>query len=721
MRRGILGAIVFGAIAVPLAFGYNGETITASGQTTQITHPDASNLQFYLDASVVAGATTPLTTGNVITSDSNPTAAVEAAMANWNNVGAANVHFNALQTTSAGHNSGDCQNVISIASSAADVSVLGGPTGIVAVTVNSFVNSAGASPCGGGNIAAGTIIDSDILLNPYYQFSTTAATNTKDVQAVITHELGHVLGLNHSSLLAATMYPFTARFQRHLSWDEKAFAAQYYPSGKQTLGTISGTATVAGGGPIKYGLITATDLTPPPAGGKVICGLTAADGTYSIQVPAGLYNVYVEPFNSFVGPSNIYSLATGTGILDPTQVTTNFQATFAGGNSTTGATQLTVTAGSSSTANITAIAGATPLAVPIYGIGAAGANGGISSFSSIGGAIQVTGNTSFDLALSGPGIDSTIVIYYIGTNVTVVGSPRVDPSGTVNGNPIIRQTLQIGSQTNSTMGTLWITKGTNVLPLTGFLDIEPMTPGINNVQDAESARTSITSGQWAAVYGNSLANTTRTWNANTDFTGGVAPNSPLPLSLDGVSVTVNGVPAGVYFVCNTCSPNQVNFVTPSGLTAGSATVVVNNQGSASGGFKTTVVQASPSFFYYPAGSSLYPLAVHISDGKIVGDPAALSTTEKAHPGETIEMFVNGIAPATGGIIVPVTAFTQQVSVSAGATPLSVSAPYLVAAGEFQINVTLPSTLAAGNYTLSMSVPGGSTADSGVTITLPVGP
>ena len=245
-------------------------------------------------------------------------------------------------------------------------------------------------------------------------------------------------------------------------------------------------------------------------------------------------------------------------------------------------------------------------------------------------------------------------------------------------------------------------------------------PAITNAQDAESARTSFTSGQWVAIYGTNLANTTRFW-ANSDFTGGTSTGSPLPSKIDGVSVTIGGQPASVYYV----SPTQLNILTASGLTDGPGSVVVTNNGSVSSAFASTIVQSSPSFFYYPAGGNLYPLAVHVSDGALVGDPAVLAGTEKAHPGEVLEMFVNGIAPATGGIIVPVTQFPQQVTITAGSAAftgaLTTSAPFLVSAGEFQVNATLPAAIAAGNYTLSMSVPNGSTSTSGVTVTLPVGP
>jgi len=261
--------------------------------------------------------------------------------------------------------------------------------------------------------------------------------------------------------------------------------------------------------------------------------------------------------------------------------------------------------------------------------------------------------------------------------------------------------------------------GTDQLSNTGTVTVSGIGAGpafITSAQDAESGRTSFTSGQWVGLYGSSLANTSRTW-ATSDFTGGTSTGSPLPSQLSGVSVTIGGQAASVYYI----SPTQLNVLSPTGLTPGSVPIVVTNNGSVSPTFTATVVQSSPSFFYYAGGGNLYPLAVHVSDGALVGDPAVVAGTEKAHPGETLEMFANGIAAATGGIIVPVTQFPQQVSISAGSTALTTSAPYLVSAGEFQVNATLPSGMATGNYTLTLSVPNGSTSTSGVTITLPVGP
>ena len=244
----------------------------------------------------------------------------------------------------------------------------------------------------------------------------------------------------------------------------------------------------------------------------------------------------------------------------------------------------------------------------------------------------------------------------------------------------------------------------------------PGSISISNVEDAESARTSVTSGQWSAIYGTSLANTKRFWT-NSDFTGGTSPGSPLPSTLDGVGVTIGG--ASGLGVLRQSHPAERAHAIQSAV--GARVGCRDEQRCGECGVHHALVQSSPSFFYDGAAGTVYPLAVHLSDGNLVGDPAALSGTEKANPGEILELYANGLAPSPGGVVATVTPFTSAVTVTAGSTSLSVLGAALLYAGEFQVNVQLPSNMPAGNYALSLTVPNGSTSTSGVTVILPVGP
>jgi len=89
----------------------------------------------------------------------------------------------------------------------------------------------------------------------------------------------------------------------------------------------------------------------------------------------------------------------------------------------------------------------------------------------------------------------------------------------------------------------------------------------------------------------------------------VAQAQPLPLELAGTTVTVNGVPAPLFFV----SPTQINFAVPASVEAGPATIIVSNPtGSYSLG-TSQIVAAFPAIFTANASGS--------------GDAAALATAD----------------------------------------------------------------------------------------------
>ncbi|HPA20083.1 MAG TPA: right-handed parallel beta-helix repeat-containing protein [Verrucomicrobiae bacterium] len=101
-----------------------------------------------------------------------------------------------------------------------------------------------------GTYPSGTILDADIQLSTTAQWSVTGERDKIDIQATITHEIGHFIGLCHSVVGApypATMYPFAESnpdglAARELYADDKAGVAAYYPSPSfaTTFGSISG-------------------------------------------------------------------------------------------------------------------------------------------------------------------------------------------------------------------------------------------------------------------------------------------------------------------------------------------------------------------------------------------------------------------------------------------------------------------------------------------------
>jgi len=188
-------------------------------------------------------------------------------------------------------------------------------------------------------------------------------------------------------------------------------------------------------------------------------------------------------------------------------------------------------------------------------------------------------------------------------------------------------------------------------------------------------------GSWASVKGTGLSNITRIWNSG-DFDRNI-----LPTSLSGVQLTVNNIPAAIYYV----DSSQINFQVPSGVT-GPAAIQVHVAGASSNVLTTTAAASAPGLFPNIQGASAYPAAVFL-DGTYVGSRAA-------KPGDAIELYATGLEAGTAGII-PLPAAIQGVTVTLGTTVIPASyAGQTGYVGEFQINFTVPN-LPAGSYPISI--------------------
>ena len=218
--------------------------------------------------------------------------AIQAAFQTWQNVPTADVRFIYRGTTAARTVGRDGMNVVSFTD---DSTPLG--SSVIAATFSFFrADSAG-----------GLVFDeSDIIFNPAQQFSTSAEDNKFDIQGVLTHEIGHLLGLDHAGLVSSVMVPFAALSQldqRTLAYDDIAAITEIYPkaSAAPPVGQISGVIQSGG-----VGVFGAHVVAVDRDGTALVSALSQRDGSYLLRfLPPGPYRVFAEPLDLPVSEQNI--------------------------------------------------------------------------------------------------------------------------------------------------------------------------------------------------------------------------------------------------------------------------------------------------------------------------------------------------------------------------------------------------------------------------------
>jgi predicted Zn-dependent protease len=206
-------------------------------------------------------------------------------------------------------------NIQFVISSSTEFRVQQDGVSLITVSPASGVSFASPDQTGRARIffdpSSGFISEGDVAVNPTTQFSTDGTAGTYDLETTLTHELGHVLGLEHSGLAGAIMQPRQTRNgtfdlpairRRRLSDDDRAgLRAIYGPL--DGLGELRGTVRNVAGGPVFGAHVVAEDI----ATGRSLGGnITLPDGRYSIKaLPAGQYRVVIEPLNEPVLASEI--------------------------------------------------------------------------------------------------------------------------------------------------------------------------------------------------------------------------------------------------------------------------------------------------------------------------------------------------------------------------------------------------------------------------------
>lgn len=218
------------------------------------------------------------------------------------------------------------------------------------------------------------------------------------------------------------------------------------------------------------------------------------------------------------------------------------------------------------------------------------------------------------------------------------------------------------------------------------------TPAIpsNGLVDGASYQPIFSPGMIMAIFGSTLAPS-----------GAVQPASalPLPVTMAGVSATVNGVEAPLYYV----SPTQINLQVPWQTAVGSsATLTVNNNGQlASQTFN--VAAASPGIF---TDQNL----VIVPNGSAT--PGQTTTLYMAGQGAVTPAVATGSAPSSG---TPAPANTTVTVGGIQATTSFIGIPSW-AVGVTQINFQVPSGIPTGAQPVVVYVNGTPSAPAYVNVT-----
>jgi uncharacterized protein (TIGR03437 family) len=211
---------------------------------------------------------------------------------------------------------------------------------------------------------------------------------------------------------------------------------------------------------------------------------------------------------------------------------------------------------------------------------------------------------------------------------------------------------------------------------------------ISGVVEPPSGRPVGAPGGLLTIYGKGLAQTTATPTVI----------SPVPLSLGGVSVAVNGVAAPVLYA----SPDQVNIQIPFEVGAGPAVVGVTNESGVAGAH-FTIAPSAPAIF---AASS---------DQQI--QTGAISTLYLTGAGEIGSSFRTGFTTSPAAFLATSAKPLLPISVTVGGVPAFVhtvgAAPGLL--GMVQVNYIPAAGTPEGAQTVVVTVGDGSSAPAPVTV------
>lgn len=418
-------------------------------------------------------------------------------------------------------------------------------------------------------LRTGEILDASLIFNgKEFNWSVNGATNSADIQDIATHEIGHIIGLGHSPIGGATMFPRSligSKLVRSLAEDDRIAVSVAYP----VSGFLNSTGTLRGRVRDNTGRnIFGAHVVALNTDGVAVSGaLSFDDGTYTVQgLPPGSYTVYAEPLDPVSGAyCSKYDVP-------------GYYATLFTDFQTSADSQVFLSAGSVTNLDITVNRG----------------NADFDSYfvsDSTGLAFRnislplAQGTNNVSVGVSGPGIPQGASISFTGSGITIlktyfrtIGSGytavyadiNISPTAIAGARNIV---VTSGNQRTVATGGLEITTGSGTIP---GLAVVSSANYFNKVA-AESIIT---------AFGNTLATQTATAAGNT-----------LPTSLGGTTVRLrdsvgNERMSPLFFV----SPNQINCQVSPGIQIGPASMTVTNGNGVASTVNVIIDSVAPGIF-----------------------------------------------------------------------------------------------------------------------------
>jgi len=164
------------------------------------------------------------------------------------------------------------------------------------------------------------IVEADIALNPYVKFSTDGKFGTFDFETILTHEIGHLIGLEHMNLYCSIMTPQLPKngtygipqiFFRDLSQADISLIRSIYGTNHENCcSSVTGRITVVG----EKTFPLQVWLEDAESGRLQAFNVSNSYGSFFIGgIEAGKYRLYVQGIKN----NKIVSSELGTILLKP--------------------------------------------------------------------------------------------------------------------------------------------------------------------------------------------------------------------------------------------------------------------------------------------------------------------------------------------------------------------------------------------------------------------